>query len=332
MKRHLLSTFIFMGIIFPSFILSGCSDKNEYVYHFSRSGVWLGVQVNNISEQRLKNLNLDYGVEISRVYSDSPAEEAGLKKDDILLTINESPITDSNKMIDMVRAMRKDEKIKITYLREGKEQETTATIDKDNTDAWRNKQKEFVRFVSEKKYPWLGVLGDNLTDQLRIYFNVPEGLGVLVKEIAENSPAEKYGIKAGDIILRIGEKKVNDTHDLMRAINRYNSGDEIEITIFRDGQEKTIQVTLGERKGQFIPQFMIDPEKFNVHIPDIKIEIPEMDIEVPEIDSDEIDELDQKIRTEFEEHMQELNEHLKELKEKLQELKLHRIHEKSNTI
>lgn len=332
MKRHLLNTLIFLGIIFPSFILSGCSDKNESVYHFSGSGIWLGVQANDIPEQKLKNLNLDYGVEIRRVFENSPAEKAGLQKGDILLTINESPLTDFNKMSDIVKSMKRDEKIKITYLREGNALETTATIEENNPVAWRKKQKEFARFISEKKYPWLGILGDNLTDQLRTYFKVPEGLGVLVKEVAENSPAEKYGIKAGDIIFRIGEKEVKDTQDLKRAIGRYNSGDDLEVKIFRNGQESTIQVTLGERERQFTPQIRIGQERFDVHIPEIKIEIPEMDIKVPEIDSAEINKLDQKIRTEFEEHMQEMNERLKELKEKLQDLKLHRDYKKSNTI
>jgi S1-C subfamily serine protease len=69
----------------------------------------LGVQVKEISKKMLRNLGIDYGLEVIRVYNGSPAEEAGLEKEDILLTFKDEPLYDIDELINMVQSSDLDE-------------------------------------------------------------------------------------------------------------------------------------------------------------------------------------------------------------------------------
>ena len=98
---------------------------------------------------------------------------------------------------------------------------------------------------------FLGVHCEDITDQLRDYFKVKSDGGVLISEILDNSPAEKSGLKSGDIIIAINNKEILDTFDLTRAVRKYEPEDEILIKIVRKGRVKKIYVTLGERDELF---------------------------------------------------------------------------------
>lgn len=71
--------------------------------------------------------------------------------------------------------------------------------------------------------------------------------GALVAEVQPNQPAAQGGLRDGDIITAVEETEVEDTGDLLSALRQYQPGDEVEITIARDGGEATESVTLGER-------------------------------------------------------------------------------------
>jgi serine protease Do len=95
--------------------------------------------------------------------------------------------------------------------------------------------------------PWLGVAMQELTSELREQFGVDQG--VLVSQVLEGDPAEKAGIKSGDVIVRIGDREVRTPHDLQFAILSYDPGDYIEMHLVRDGKEKTIKVQVREKNG-----------------------------------------------------------------------------------
>jgi membrane-associated protease RseP (regulator of RpoE activity) len=327
--KHLFSKILVIAaIIIPSVLLSACSEKKEVIHVSSKSNVWLGVKVKDIPERRLKNLKLDFGLEVIKVFKDSPAEEAGLKVEDILLELNGKPLENVNRLRDIIGDMEIDDKIKINYLRNGEELEAEATLSKKNKRilVLDGKHKDRKYFVADEKRAWLGVLTSGLTDQLREYFNVPEYLGVLIKEVQEDSPAEKHGLRAGDVIIQVGRKEIEDSHDLSRAIDRYEPGEEVDVKIIRDKKEKSLKITLGEGKARFPRHLSFHPYEFDVYVPDMEIDIPEMHIEIPELDAEELEELHEKMREELEIHSDELNEELKELEEELEELKEIKIH------
>ena len=340
MKYHIHKVLIILGMIIPSILISACSDKKDVIHISTGSKVWLGVHVKDIPERRLNNLKLEYGLEVIKVYKDSPAEEAGLQVEDILLKINDTPLEKVSNLSDIIGNMDIDDKVKISYIRNGEELEAAAIMSKRDRKiiVLDGKHKDLRYFASHEKHAWLGVSTTKLTNQLRQFFNVPDYLGVLVKEVKEDSPAEKSGIKAGDIIIRVDRREIEDHNDLIRAINRYDPGEEVEIKIIRDKSEETIKVTLEEGNGRIQQHFSVHPENFEVYVPEMEFDIPEMHIRVPEIDAkslEEMEELEERISEEVEIHSDELNEELEKLEEeleKLKEIKIHTRHRKSAVI
>ena len=83
---------------------------------------------------------------------------------------------------------------------------------------------------------FLGVMIDNTDDGK-----------VVVREVVPNSPAEKAGLKAGDMIMKVGKEEVKDANKCTEIIRGMKAGDKVSLEIKRDGKDQTIDVTLGER-------------------------------------------------------------------------------------
>lgn len=94
----------------------------------------------------------------------------------------------------------------------------------------------------------LGVVGQNLTNDLAEAFGLDITQGVVVAQVMEDSPADKAGIKARDVIISVDDQDINDFSDLARAVGLRVPGTEIEITLIRDGKKMTVPVTLGSAK------------------------------------------------------------------------------------
>lgn len=97
---------------------------------------------------------------------------------------------------------------------------------------------------------WLGVTIQNIDRNTSRALGLDEPRGALVAEVTPDDPADKAGIKAGDVILAIDDQPVEDPGDLTRKIGQLDPGKRVKLTIWRDNKKKNIQVTLGERDTQ----------------------------------------------------------------------------------
>lgn len=100
-------------------------------------------------------------------------------------------------------------------------------------------------FVGSGSRAWLGIHMEDLGEQLAEYFG---GDGVLIKEVVEDSPAAEAGLKAGDVVTRIGDDDVEDGADIVKAMRDREPGDEVEVKVRRKGKDKRFDVTLAERE------------------------------------------------------------------------------------
>ena len=93
---------------------------------------------------------------------------------------------------------------------------------------------------------YLGVNIQTITPDLAKALEVEEQRGALVSDVSADSPAEKAGIKRGDIIIDFAGHKINDSHDLPAKVAATPVGEEVEIIVIRDGKEKQLTVSVGE--------------------------------------------------------------------------------------
>jgi membrane-associated protease RseP (regulator of RpoE activity) len=113
-----------------------------------------------------------------------------------------------------------------------------------------------VEGVAPRAFAWvgstrqIGVGITSLTKQLGEVFGVPDGKGLLITEVRENSPAARAGLKAGDIIVEIDGKEISPDHSLLRTLHEKKEGD-VTLTIVRDRNRQTFTVTPEAGKGQF---------------------------------------------------------------------------------
>ncbi len=98
------------------------------------------------------------------------------------------------------------------------------------------------------KRGWLGVTIQDVDENTAKALGLPEAKGALVASVIPGDPADKAGIKVGDVIISVNGKPVQDSRDLTRKIGNFAPGTRIKITVWRHGELKDFWVKLGERK------------------------------------------------------------------------------------
>lgn len=244
---------------------------------FIDGGGFLGVYGEDITSENAGRyrLNQPRGVGITQVVKDSPAEKAGLKKDDVILRLDGENVTSVRKLNRLVSEIAPDHSVRITISRNGAEQEVTATMG-------RRKNQSFARDLFSQQprvFKWEGpgnkLFGDlndlnklhdfhlnnnndlmftlsnsrrmgvstvALTKQLADYFGIADGRGVLVTNVSEDGPAAKAGLKAGDVITEVDGEAIDSPGDISRVINRKKEG-EVSLTVIRNKSRQTFRVT-----------------------------------------------------------------------------------------
>jgi membrane-associated protease RseP (regulator of RpoE activity) len=275
----------------------------EFTFSFDGNG-FLGVYAEDISKENLARYNLNQvrGVGVTRIVKDSPAEKAGLRKDDVILRIDGETVTSVRKLNRVVSEIAPDQTVRVTISRGGAEQELTATMGRrNNNNAFQGLLKggnpgiwewEGPSLNMNNDGPWtfafagsrrIGISTTELTKQLADYFGVTGGRGVLVTSVSDDGPAAKAGVKAGDVITAVDGETVDASGDVSRVINRKKEGD-VALTIIRNKSQQTIRVTPvegGLNRGTMIGRPQIGRR---IVIPRVELgTIPEINVATPRI-------------------------------------------------
>jgi serine protease Do len=174
------------------------------------------------------------GVVILEVTRDSAAAKAGLKPGDVVVKINDQEIRSPEQVRDMLAQKKAGDKVTLRVLREGKEQEIKGTLD------------EFPRRTEERepRRPlFLGLRAEELTADLKKQLKLDADAGVVVMDVAPNSPAEKAGLKRNDVITSIGDKTLKNAADLREAMQKAEAGKEITVHVVRGKEKMTLKAT-----------------------------------------------------------------------------------------
>ena len=297
----------------------------------SKESAWLGVTLSEINEE---------GARISDVAEGSPADQAGLKKGDRIVSVEGKKVISSRDVVRAVRSASPGDKIDIKILRDGDERTLTATL-----EGRRIRDRHEFRFVTpdgkdedfEIEIPemddmhhvpgfhmgmgssrtWLGVELHQMSPELREALKAPSDRGMLINRVVEDSPAQTAGLKAGDVIISVGGKNVEDYGDIGRVLRDLEAGDSIDVTVVRNGSERSFDVKLDDRPGpartrrSFYVPGELDPET--------RIAIEKSVREALESSHEALREVNEQLREEHDRVKEELKIQMKELKEKLKD-------------
>jgi serine protease Do len=106
--------------------------------------------------------------------------------------------------------------------------------------------------IIEKGYfarPYLGISFQPIDPGIAARYNLPAEWGVYITQVAENSPARAASLQQGDIITRIGEVSIDETHSYVNALFEYKPGDQITLALVRGNETLQVNVTLGEAQA-----------------------------------------------------------------------------------
>lgn len=310
MRRHILATIVMLPLLLnPGQAAQKLSVDTSQVFGIPSedwdANSYLGVDIVNITTERLGALKLkeERGVEVTMVDQDAPAGKAGIKEHDVILTMNGTAIESKTQLQRMIHETPAGRVVTLGLSRDGQAMTVKVQLaDRRNEFALVGpkgkyfKDKDFhveippipnldfdipnIGVVYVHSSMRSGVMVENLTPQLGEFFGAKNGNGVLVRSVEKGSSAEKAGLRAGDVITRLGDQAVHDTSDFTHALHSQSAGS-VSVAVIRDKKEQTLTLTLPERKdsGEMIEESVEAPELDA----DVQIDLSEVQDEIAKL-------------------------------------------------
>ncbi len=238
----------------------------------SGNSSYLGVDIADVNSERLGSLKLkeEKGVEVTMVDQDAPAGKAGIKEHDVILTLNGTVVESKSQLQRMIHETPPGRVITLGLSRDG--QPLTIKVQlADRRWEFRHmengKDSDFhVEIPPIPPIPSLpdfdipnidvvyvhsstrsGLMVENLSPQLSEFFGAKNGNGVLVRSVERGSRADKAGLRAGDVIIRVGDQTVHDTSDFTHAFHSRSAGS-VNVDVIRDRKAQTLKISLPGRR------------------------------------------------------------------------------------
>lgn len=191
--------------------------------------------------------SVDGGAKVTDVTDESGAEKAGLKEDDIIIRVADKKIETSNDLIAAIGAYKPNDKVEITYMRDGKEAKTTATLGENKAKSYTFNMNEDFNFDFPKGMQFEG-MGWNRKPKIGLQIqDLEEGKGVKVNEVDDDSPAEKAGLEEGDVLTLVNGKAVDGVDALRNEIKDIKEGDVVKMTYRRGNKTNTVDVKIPKK-------------------------------------------------------------------------------------
>jgi serine protease Do len=228
---------------------------------------YLGIGVWDIPPERAKALKLkeERGIEVAHVEENSPAAKAGLKEGDVVLEYNGTAVQGMEQFVRLVKETPAGHQVKLAIWRNGAAQDVMVTVGARKNTVIETPNGpvtmpdippmpsmppiEIPRFEMTWQSAMLGIEGESLGQhqQFAAFFGVTDG--VLVKTVIKNSAAEKAGLKAGDVIVKVDGANVGSTREITSQLRSVRSRKNVAVTAVRDKKEMSFTVNLDDNRG-----------------------------------------------------------------------------------
>ncbi len=233
---------------------------------------WLGVETHEVTAENAKELKLpaERGVVVGAVTPDSPAAKAGLKEKDVITEVNGQRVEGAAQFRRMIHEIPAGRTAQITVWRDGRAQSISAKLGKaeERHHRWMKAAPGAFSFrMPEVEIPdmpaiadltdeltmlpsgraRLGIDAEDIGGQLGSFFGAPDGEGILVRSVNSGSPAEKAGLKAGDVITTFNGERIHSVGELRQRLAAQTEAKTAKIGVLRNKSQMNLTVDLPER-------------------------------------------------------------------------------------
>lgn len=198
---------------------------------------WLGVRTQGLEPLLARSFGLDNigGALVTEVVLDSPAANGGLRAGDVILSLNNTPIINSDQLAWLVSTTEGGEKIALKLVRDGRERSVDIVV-----EAVPNQRRPALPAQSAAAVTSpLGEFGVDvqaLTDGLARQLGAPSVKGVVVTRVADGSAARLSGLRQRDVIVEVGPHIIDSEDEFSRITGEAEPGDLIRMKIVRGGR------------------------------------------------------------------------------------------------
>jgi serine protease Do len=236
--------------------INGIGGRNTWVFSDDEDGhTFFSEDENRAMLGVITDLD-DKGARVTSVTKESAAEKAGLKEGDIITKIDKETINGDGDVARAIRAHKPGDKVAITVLRDGKEQNLHAELTK-----WKGmstfgtlaptrmfNMNDFNVHVPTPPTPMTpGTYSMVYGARPRLGISIQDtedGKGVKITDVDDETPAAKSGLKENDIITKVDDDAITSTDELKRITTRLRSGSAMNFHVLRDGKEQVIEVKI----------------------------------------------------------------------------------------
>ena len=290
MRNKLRFALLLGGLLFPAASTFGFTDPAQSnhapkVFSYSGSRSYLGIDIEDVTSDRVGPLKLkeERGVEVTMVDQDAPAGKAGLKEHDVILDFNSTKVESGEQFRRFIRETPPGRSVALGISRDGNPMTINVQLG-DRGKVMKDAMPQvWVQPMPMPKItipsfelqvstysPSLGVQVESVGRQLGEYFGIKDGEGILIKSVEKGSPAEKAGLKAGDVIVRADNERVSDRSDLRRVLGNHRKGGKVALGVMRDRKEQTITVDIPERQSKDSSTIYMDFEDMSGSLDELR--------------------------------------------------------------
>ena len=202
---------------------------------------YLGVNISELDADMADALKLDkpYGAMVQRVMKDESAEKAGIQAGDVILEVNGDRVEDSGHLQRMIADLDPGKRVELTVWRDGAKKQLRVKLG-ERPDAERMAEKE------QGEESKLGVRVQALTESMAGQLGYEDEQGVVVSWVNPNGPAAEKGIRRGDLIQRIGRRKIVSIKEYDKTVKELKPGEAVMLLVKRQDRVFFVAIKISE--------------------------------------------------------------------------------------
>jgi serine protease Do len=191
---------------------------------------WLGVVIQEMTPELAKHFRAKEGVLVSQVYAGSPAEAGGIKRGDVIVSIDSKPVTKYRELQSIVAGEAVGKTVEIKVIRDAQEKTFNVKIAERNIEKLMSREKAELSKEAKKD---LGIAVGEINSEEASRFRLSATEGVAVLQVTPGSTAEAAGVAAGDVIHEMDGKEIKNRADFDSASAKVAKGDQVVLLIER---------------------------------------------------------------------------------------------------